>query len=108
MAKGRKHHQDKHQRITPPSSLKEPPLTPPPTDKKTYTQAPHVIKLIKDRAAGRSIKQQPETELQLAEFQLAPGEYEEILHQLSRDESLWEFVQTKLRYVGLRNDRGTS
>lgn len=96
-------HKNDYQPITPPLSFMDPPLTPPPPDGKTFTQAPRVLKLFKDRAAGRSIKQHPWTE-----FQLAPGEYEEILHQVSRDAFLDWYVQEKIRYVGLRIKRSTS
>lgn len=88
--------------ITPLSSFIYSPLTPPPIDEKTFIQAPRVIKLFKERAAGRSIGHQPWTK-----FQLAPGEYEEILRQLSRDEELYGYVQDKIRYVDFKNDRGT-
>jgi hypothetical protein len=81
-----------HQNITPPPSFVNAPLTPPPTEEKTFTQAARVIALFKDIKAGKHVKRQPWTE-----FQLARGEYDEIEHQLSRDETLYGFVKDKIR-----------
>src|SRR2546421_5509922 len=94
-----------YQHITPPSSFGvAPPLTPPPTSEKAFSQAPRVIALFKDIEAGRHIKQHPWTE-----FQLVQGEYDEIERQLERDEWLWGFVKNKVRYVViLRNERDAS
>jgi hypothetical protein len=84
-----------HQNITPPSSFVNTPPTPPPTDEKTVTQAARVIALFNDIKAGRHVKQQPWTE-----FQLVQGEYDEIEHQLSRDETLYGIFKDKIRCVG--------
>ncbi|KAI9768129.1 MAG: hypothetical protein M1839_004186 [Geoglossum umbratile] len=89
-----------YQHITPPSSFVDTPLTPPPTDKKAFTQAPRVIALFKLIKAGRHIGQHPWTE-----FQLTRGEYDEIEHRLEQDECLWGFVKDKIRYVDSRNHR---
>ncbi|KAI9853397.1 MAG: hypothetical protein M1813_002235 [Trichoglossum hirsutum] len=83
----------KEQHITPPSNFVNPPLTPPPTDKKPFTQASRVIALFKLIEAGRHIGQHPWTE-----FQLTRGEYDEIEHRLEQDEWLWGFVKDKIRY----------
>ncbi|KAI9759545.1 MAG: hypothetical protein M1840_003257 [Geoglossum simile] len=83
----------KEQHITRPSSFVGPPLTPPPTDKKPFTQASRVIALFKLIEAGRHIGQHPWTE-----FQLTRGEYDEIEHRLEQDEWLWGFVKDKIRY----------
>ena len=80
--------------ITPPSSFIHAPLTPPPTDAKLFIQAPRVIALFKDIEAGRHAGRQPWTE-----FQLAPGEYDEIERRLEREESLFGFVKDKIRFV---------
>lgn len=82
-----------HQHITPPSSLVDAPWTPPPTDEKAFKQASRVIALFKDIEAGRYIWDQPWTE-----FQLVGGEYEELRRQLRRNESLFGFVEDKIRY----------
>lgn len=82
-----------HQHITPPLSFVGAPLTPPPTDEKAFAQAPRVIALFKDIQAGRYIKHHPWTE-----FQLTQGEYNKIERQLSRDKSLFGYVQDKIRY----------
>ena len=89
-----------HKHITPPSSFVDAPLTPPPTDKKAFTQAPRVIALFKDIQVGRHIKQHPWTE-----FRLAQGEYNEVERRLKRNESLSGYVRDKIRYVSPRNHR---
>jgi hypothetical protein len=86
---------NEHKHITPPLSFAETPLTPPQTDEKAFTQATRIIALFNDIKAGRHIRQQPWTE-----FQLKRGEYDEIEHRLSRDESLYGYVKDKIRYVG--------
>ncbi|MCJ1426648.1 hypothetical protein MMC29_004551 [Sticta canariensis] len=67
-------------------------VTPPPTDEKAFTQTSRVVALFKLIKAGRHINQNPWTS-----FQLAPGEYDEIERQLSQDESLWGYVENKIR-----------
>jgi hypothetical protein len=91
------------QNITPLSSFLGAPLTPPPTCKKTFTQASRIIALFKDIQAGRHAKQHPWTE-----FQLAQGEYDEIERQLRQDDLLFGFVKDKTRYVISMQDRGAS
>ena len=81
------------EQATPPSSFVDTPLTPPPTDKKSFTQARQVVALFRDRQAGRYIKQD------WVEFQLAPGEHAEIERLLSHDEALSGYVKNKIRYV---------
>jgi hypothetical protein len=49
--------QDQH--VTPPSSFTQQPLTPPPTDKKHFTEAPRVIAHFKDIKAGRDTGDEP-------------------------------------------------
>ena len=83
-----------HENITPPSSFAGAPLTPPPTDEKAFTQASRVVALFKDIQAGRHIERGPWTS-----FQLAGGEYEEIERQIRRDESLFGYVEDKIRCV---------
>jgi len=85
--------------ITPLSSFPDAP----PTDEKTFTQAPRVIALFKDIQAGRSTKQNPWTE-----FQLARGEYDEIELRLKRDELLSGYVKDKIRCMCLKNIRDIS
>ena len=53
-----------------------------------------MIALFKDIRAGRHTKQGPWTE-----FQLAPGEYDEIERQLGRDEALSGYIKDKTRCV---------
>ncbi|ORY12467.1 hypothetical protein BCR34DRAFT_563855 [Clohesyomyces aquaticus] len=81
------------QHITPPSSFVDPPLTPPPTDERAYTQASRVIALFKDIEVGKPVTQPPWTE-----FQLVRGEYDEIERQLDQDKLLCGYVKDKIRY----------
>ncbi|KAK5011711.1 hypothetical protein BJ546DRAFT_690914 [Cryomyces antarcticus] len=81
------------QRITPPSSFVNPPLTPPPTGEKAFVQAARVVQLFRDRKAGRPIRLDPWTR-----FQLIPGEYSEIQSRIERDESLRGYTRDKIRY----------
>lgn len=76
---------------------------PPPTDENTFTQAPRVVALFELIQAGKHINEHP-----WAEFQLAPGEYDEIERRLERDELLWGYVKDKIQCVWLRNDRSAS
>jgi hypothetical protein len=78
--------------ITPSSSFAGHPLTPPPTDEKPFAQAQRVIALFEAIRAGKHIKRHPWTE-----FQLAPGDYDEIERQLSRDEVLSGYVVSALQ-----------
>ncbi|KAK2765091.1 hypothetical protein FQN54_008790 [Arachnomyces sp. PD_36] len=89
-----------YQHITPPSSFRDAPLTPPPTDEKGYTQALRVIALFKDIRAGRHIKRYPWTE-----FRLSKEDYDEVERQLSRDESLLGYVKDKIRFDYDRESR---
>lgn len=78
------------QNITPPSSLPDGPLTPPPTEVKPPQR---VIAIFEAIQAGRHVKQGSPTKLRLT-----PGEYDEIERQLTRDEALSGFVKDKIRY----------
>jgi hypothetical protein len=88
---------------TPPTSFEKQPLTPPPTEEKPFSQAQRVIALLKAIRAGRHIKHGPWTE-----FQLVPGEYDEIERQLGRDEALLGYVKDKIRCVCSWNGSGSS
>ncbi|KAF2022604.1 hypothetical protein EK21DRAFT_105697 [Setomelanomma holmii] len=81
------------QRVTPPSSFTHPPFTPPPTDKKHFTEAPRVIARFRHIQAGRDTGGGP-----LKAFQLVQGEYEHIERTLRQDDVLWGFVDDKIRY----------
>ena len=83
-----------NQHITPPSRFVGAPLAPPPTDEKVFTQAPRVVTLFKDIQAGRHLKRHPWTK-----FQLVQREYDEIERQFRREESLFGYVQDKIRCV---------
>jgi hypothetical protein len=77
--------------------------SPPPTDKKAFTQASRIIALFKDIEAGRHVKEHPWTE-----FQLLQGEYDDIERQLRRDEALFGYTKDKIRCVALNNDTGAA
>ncbi|KAL9625738.1 MAG: hypothetical protein Q9160_000058 [Pyrenula sp. 1 TL-2023] len=79
--------------LTLPLSFPDTPLTPPLTDEKAFTQAHPVIALFRNIQAGRNTEQQS-----WIEFQLTPDDYEDIEHQLRRDESLHGYVEDKIRY----------
>lgn len=83
--------------MTSPSNFKDPPLTLPSSDQKTFTQAAQVISLFKNIEAGRKGSDR----IPWKEFQLAEGEYDEIKRQLGQDEDLFGFVSHKIQYVGL-------
>src|SRR6186713_272438 len=87
------------QNTTPPSSFTKHPLTPPPTDEKRFLQAQRVLALLRTIRAGRHSKQDPWTE-----FQLAPGEYDEIDRRLKQDGTLAGYVKDKIRCVCLKHD----
>jgi hypothetical protein len=95
--------QASHQHITPPSSLADAPLTPPPTDEKQFTHVHRVIALFEDIQAGRHFTRDPWTE-----FQLAEGDYDEIERQLKQDKVLLGFVQDKIRYACSKYDEDGS
>ena len=77
--------------------------SPPPTDKKAFTQASRIIALFKDIEAGRHVKEHPWTE-----FQLLQGEYDDIERQLRRDEALLRYTKDKIRCVASKNDTGAA
>jgi hypothetical protein len=91
------------QHVTPPSSFTQPPLTPPPTDKKHFTEAPRVIAHFRHIQAGRETGGGP-----LKVFQLVQGEYEHIERTLRQDDVLWGFVDDKIRFVDLRHGKDYS
>ena len=88
---------------TPPTSFTEHPLTPLPTNEKPLSQVQRVIALLKAIRAGKHTKQDP-----WIEFQLAPGECNEIERQLSRYKALLGYVKDKIWCVCSRNGSGGS
>jgi hypothetical protein len=79
-------------RITPPSSFTDEPLTPPLTDKKPFATAPRIIAFFRHIQAGRNTNQRP-----WIEFQLVRGEYDEIVRTLQEDDVLAGYVKDKIR-----------
>jgi hypothetical protein len=84
--------------ITPLSSFREPPLTPPSTDKKPAVEAQHrVIALFKRKLARRYIG-----ENDWIEYQLAKGEFDQIQASLQNNDELLKYAETKIRWVDSR------
>lgn len=87
-----------YRHVTPPSRSGDQPLTPPLTDKKAFTQAPRVIALFRPIQAGRDTGGEP-----WKEFQLVPGEYDQIERTLQQDDELSGYVNNKIRLVNLKD-----
>jgi hypothetical protein len=80
--------------VTSPQSFSSsPPLTPPPTDEKASQLITGIIAEIRRRKDGRSPSTEPWTRYTLDENQ-----YKDLLHRVQSNESLWAFLQHKLRY----------
>jgi hypothetical protein len=84
----------KRQKITPSTSFTGAPPTPQSVDDKRFPEASRIIQLFKDIQAGQYAQQLPWTH-----YKLVPGEYEEIERRIKCDETLWGYVNDKLRYV---------
>ena len=77
--------------ITPPGSVLEPPLTPPPTEEKPLSRsAQSVVNLLRLHQAGH--RPQP-----WWEHRLRPDQYTQVLRVLDSDESLRNYVEDKVR-----------
>jgi len=89
------------EKITPPGSFNQAPLTPPPTDPKPYKPVPIIIEHLRSSANGRDFPESPwlEFKLQREEYEelLQREEYEELLQRLRSEEALWSFVVDKIR-----------
>ena len=81
------------QQTTPPESFTNPPLTPPPTDEEGLSLVSRIVEEIKNRREGRDLMATP-----WVVYSLDLKGYQELQHELKRDESLCGFVQHKLRY----------
>ncbi|TVY84676.1 hypothetical protein LSUE1_G000925 [Lachnellula suecica] len=81
------------QQTTPPESFTNPPLTPPPTDEKGLSLVSRIVEEIKNRWEGRNLTATP-----WVVYSLDLKGYQELQHELERDESLCGFAQHKLRY----------
>ncbi|MCJ1395237.1 hypothetical protein MMC18_008120 [Xylographa bjoerkii] len=81
------------QHATPPESFTNSPLTPPPTDEKPTSLVSRIIEEIKNRREGRNV-----TDIPWAVYLLDLKGYQELQHELQRDESLCGFAKHKLRY----------
>lgn len=75
--------------ITPPESVSEPPLTPPPTEEKPSTRAQVVVDFFRRHQKGHRLS--PWTE-----YQVDPNDYARLLRVLNADESLRSYVNDKV------------
>ncbi|OBT50221.1 hypothetical protein VE04_09152 [Pseudogymnoascus sp. 24MN13] len=80
------------EKVTPPGSFTTP-LTPPPTDQKPTTSVVNVLQYLRGLKDGRNVSKSS-----WLKWKLQPSEYDELLCLLKNDESLWVFVETKVRY----------
>lgn len=77
--------------ITPPRSVSEPPLTPPPTEEKpSSTRAQIVVDSFRHHQTGQ--RSSPWTD-----YRFDPSDYAGLLHMLNADESLRGYVEDKVR-----------
>lgn len=77
--------------ITPPWSVSEPPLTPPPTEEKpSSTRAQIVVDSFRHHQTGQ--RSSPWTD-----YRFDPSDYAGLLHMLNADESLRGYVEDKVR-----------
>ena len=75
-----------HQHATPPESFTNHPLTPP-TDEKGLSLVSRIVEEIKNRREGRDLTTTP-----WVVYSLDLKGYQELQHELERDESLCRFV----------------
>ncbi|TKA61444.1 hypothetical protein B0A49_11799 [Cryomyces minteri] len=87
------HHNNPPRKITPPDSFITAPLTPPLTGKKPSEAVVKIHKLLRYRQSGGRVSETP-----WRTFKLQPDEYDELLCLFKNDESLWGFVENKVRY----------
>ena len=80
-------------KITPPGSFIAPPLTPPPTDSKPTKLVLMVLDALRQCRDGRQI-----SESQWHIYKIQPEEYDGLIELVKKEESLWTFVENKLRY----------
>jgi hypothetical protein len=65
---------------------------PPLTDEKITLNVRRILAFFNDIKAGRAVRSNP-----WKEFQLEPGEYDQIEREIKRDESLSGYIEDKLR-----------
>ncbi|RDW56352.1 hypothetical protein BP5796_13227 [Coleophoma crateriformis] len=78
---------------TPPDSFTSAPPTPPPTDQKTKITIFRIVQHLQTYRAGRDLNRIP-----WSGYSLSPEGYQELLRHLKSNQSLWTWVQDKLRY----------
>ncbi|KAF2472781.1 uncharacterized protein BDR25DRAFT_333100 [Lindgomyces ingoldianus] len=82
------------QDVSPPLSFREPPLTPPSTNKKPAAEAQHrVIALFNRIQAGRYTEGN-----NWIEYWLATGEFDQIQSNLQQDDALLKYAEASIRY----------
>ncbi|KAL9103920.1 MAG: hypothetical protein Q9163_001068 [Psora crenata] len=87
------HLDNRPDKVTPPSILIKNPLTPPPTDSRPTKRVLEILEFISQRKRGRAVLKSPWHKVKLHH-----AEYHQLLTLLEKEESLWVFVETKLRY----------
>jgi hypothetical protein len=80
-------------KITPPSSFIQNPLTPPPTDSKPTKLVLKLLNILQQCKDGRQV---PES--QWHTYKLRLEEYDELIRLVKKEESLSTFVENKFRY----------
>ncbi|TKA49809.1 hypothetical protein B0A49_13400 [Cryomyces minteri] len=78
---------------TPPNSFATRPLTPPPSDEKPTSRVTEVLRLLRGLRDGTPVTCEP---WQVISFSVS--NYEEVHRRLVADESLWGYVNNKVRY----------
>ncbi|KAF2731036.1 hypothetical protein EJ04DRAFT_536892 [Polyplosphaeria fusca] len=81
------------QKLATQASFAKDPLNPSPTEERPSSQRHRIFSLFESIRDGRHPRKEPWTE-----FRLGPGQYDEIERQLELDETLWGYVQDKIRY----------
>jgi len=80
-------------KITPPGSFIQTPLTPPPTDSKPTKLVLKVLNILQQCKDGRQV-----SESQWHTYKLRLEEYGELIRLVKKEESLSTFVENKFRY----------
>lgn len=81
--------------ITPPGTVTESPLTPPPSDRKASFSVSSVVNVLRAHKRGCGVKP-------WAVYLLSPDDYEGVLRALDSDSYLKSYVEDKIRWGNLR------
>jgi hypothetical protein len=80
--------------ITPPGTVTESPLTPPPSDRKASFRISSVVNVLRSHKKGCGVKP-------WAVYLLSPDDYEGLLRALDSDSYLKSYVEDKIRWSNL-------